>query len=178
MTTTEVKDRIIKINDIPTDAKVLNLQYSKPIYSYVVCGLLLFVLFYFPETRIIGIFGAAFFIFIFTSSKNRKLLLVTDKFVASFNPDLETARIIYYDEVKNWEIVEAHDVYSLAFNLDDGSALGMQTTNHYKVVKIFKKIMPEKENKHEIKLFAKKETNTETKRGFSGLNLFKKKKKK
>ena len=67
----QVKDRTIRVSDMPTDGKEILKQNSKPYASIAVLFLLGLVLIYFPSTRIFGIIFAILVIVVGVLSKDR-----------------------------------------------------------------------------------------------------------
>ena len=139
MADSNIKDREIKVVDIPSDAKQLCLQRLIQPSSVIVSVGLAFALLYFKQTRIIGLFVCAYLAFLAFGVKNKKVILLTDKFAVSYNDDQETCKIVYYDEVKSWDISAYHDVYSIVFTTNDEQIIPMKTSIQYKPVSILKK---------------------------------------
>lgn len=150
---TNLKDRLIRIEDMPQDTKLLLEQGSKPytplIFVFVI-GIVMTVL---PNVRIIGVAVALVGGYVLFGVSNKPLFKITDKYVAIYLRGNEReCNIVYLDEVVTWEFVAGKttlDVIQLVLN--DGSSFSFETVTPNKTVKIVRDLLPKREIKQKKK---------------------------
>ncbi len=156
----QVKDRTIRINDIPQDGELVLKQNSKPYASIVLLVLLGCVLVYFPQTRIFGIIFIILVLTVGFLAKDQPLIRITDQYIVSYSRTDDTARLIYLDEIAKWTYREGRagsgDV--LVLYLTDGSMIGVETLYIFPVVRAMRKLAAEKEEKQEVSFKKVKDT--------------------
>lgn len=148
----QIKDREIRVEDIPEYQKKILVQNFKPYFAFVLAYLIAGVTIYFESTRIIGIIFAILVTALMISIKNRKYVLITDSFTVSYNDDNETCKIVYYDEVTKWDLSQQGNMNSVIFTLTDGSQVCVPIRYLNTVEDALKKVMADKQDKHEIKI--------------------------
>lgn len=148
----QVKDRTIRVSDMPTDGKEILKQNSKPYASIAVLFLLGLVLIYFPSTRIFGIIFAILVIVVGVLSKDRPLLRITDNYIVSFNRSDDNCRVFYLDEIAKWTYREggAGSFDLLMLYLTDGTMTGVEALYIFPAVRAMRKVAAEKEEKQEV----------------------------
>ena len=150
---TNLKDRLIRIEDMPQDTKLLLEQGSKhytPLIFVFVIGIVMIVL---PNVRIIGVAVALVGGYVLFGVSNKPLFKITDKYVAIYLRGNEReCNIVYLDEVVTWEFVAGKttlDVIQLVLN--DGSSFSFETVTPNKTVKIVRDLLPKREIKQKKK---------------------------
>lgn len=150
---TNLKDRLIRIEDMPQDTKLLLEQGSKPytpLIFVLVIGIVMIVL---PNVRIIGVAVALVGGYVLFGVSNKPLFKITDKYVAIYLRGNEReCNIVYLDEVVTWEFVAGKttlDVIQLVLN--DGSSFSFETVTPNKTVKIVRDLLPKREIKQKKK---------------------------
>ena len=153
-----IKDRTIRVADIPADAEVVLEQRSKPLLSALVLSALGLLLIYFLSTLLIGLIMIALVWILYALSKDQKLLDIYDQFIVSYDRSEETARIFYLDEIARWELSQEGGRDVLLLYLNDGSVSSLPILYSGPVRNGLKKMMPEREDRPELR-FAKDLTN-------------------
>lgn len=145
-----IKDRTIRVEDIPLDATVLLEQGTKPYASFI--GMFVFSAFliYIPQSRVAGVLLAAGLALLAFYTKNVKLLKITDEFIVSYErKDQSRARIIYYDEIAKWEMRKASGASGdvIILYLTDGSLEGIPVLYLGAAANALRKTIPDKEDR-------------------------------
>ena len=149
-----IKDRTIRVADIPADAEVVLEQRSKPLLSALVLSGLGLLMICSPSTRLIGLIMIVLVWGLYALAKDQKLLGIYDQYIVSYDRSEETARIFYLDEIVRWEISQEGSRDVLLLYLNDGSMSSLPLLYSEPVRKALKKMMAEREDRPELR-FAK-----------------------
>jgi len=146
---TNFKDRLIRIEDIPDGSERLLEQGNKPYFPLIVllvCSIILMIL---PQTRFIGIALTIFLVYVLIGAKERKLFTITNNYIIIYlyHNDIE-CNIFYLEEVISWEFKAGKTTLDMIeLKLNDGSVYSFETTGPNKLIKVMRSIMASREVK-------------------------------
>ena len=146
---TNLKDRLIRIDDIPSGSERLLEQGNKPYFPLIVlliCSIILLIL---PQARFIGLALTVILVYVLIGAKERKLFTITTNYIIIYlyHNDLE-CNIFYLEEIVSWEFKAGKTTLDMIeLKLNDGSAYSFETTNPNKLLKVMRSIMASREIK-------------------------------
>lgn len=146
---TNFKDRLIRIDDIPGESERLLEQGNKPYLPLTLFLLIGAALLFIPNVRIVGAAILVFIVYILFGTKERKLFTITDKYIIIYlyNNDRE-CNIFYLDEIISWEYKTGKPTLDvIELKLNDGSVHTFETTGPNKAIKVMRDLLADREIK-------------------------------
>ncbi|MPM88392.1 hypothetical protein SDC9_135495 [bioreactor metagenome] len=146
---TNFKDRLIRIDDIPGESERLLEQGNKPYLPLTLFLLIGAALLFIPNVRIVGAAILVFIVYILFGTKERKLFTITDKYIIIYlyNNDRE-CNIFYLDEIISWEYKTGKPTLDvIELKLNDGSVHTLETTGPNKAIKVMRDLLADREIK-------------------------------
>lgn len=144
---TNYKDRLIRIDDIPQGHTTILKQGSKPFMPLIFVLVIGIVMLLLPNVRIIGIAVVVISGYVLFGAQNRPLFEITDKYIVIYiHGNERECNIIYLDEIINWEFMPGKTTLdAIGLVLNDGSEHSFATVTPNNTVKTMRQLMKDRE---------------------------------
>lgn len=142
-----MKSSLINIENLNKDIEIEYTIRLKPL-ALLIFGFVLGIFCYWLGSPVseIGLFGSVICIFLFTMLPDRILLQFADDQVLLYSRDTPgEVRILYYDEIVNYEYITGRSEDTLIFYMIDGSNYSVEIFNKRKMKRILSEKLPFKD---------------------------------